>query len=224
MTGEVRHRRFWPKEHEFRYPLFMVLLDVDHIEELLSVSRWTGYERFGLASFHARDYLALAPGALPGGRVLLLTHLRYLGYGFNPISLFYCEDRIGAEVHSTFGERHVYWLNDAQRDARGFYHAEKKLHVSPFNRMTNEYRFGLAEDRKQLTVHIENFEDGRRFFDATLTLRWQPWTAANLERALWRYPLMTARVTAAIHWEALKLYLKRVPFVPHPEKSRRTFG
>ncbi len=230
-VGHIRHRRFTPVVHEFSYPLFMVLFDIDAIPPQIA-SR-----KFALASLRPDDYLGPEPGTLrekltaaaerplPGGRILLLTHLRYCGYGFNPISLFYCLDaagnveRVAAEVHSTFGERHLYWLDETNRDARGMYHAEKKLHVSPFNRMENLYRFALATQREQLTIHIDTYEDATCFFDATLSLRWQPWSSRNFYQALVRFPFMTMQVIASIHWEALKLFLKRVPFVPHPSKS-----
>ena len=136
--GTIRHRRFEPARHEFTYPLFMAFLDVDRIPELMKVSPFTSYNRFNWASFHERDHFGdpalplrqrlVADAAeqgirLPEGPIFLLTHLRYLGYSFNPISLFYCYDREGrldtilAEVNSTFGETHNYWLSAANRIA-----------------------------------------------------------------------------------------------------------
>ena len=133
-TGWLRHRRTSPVTHVFRYPLFMVLLDVDRLPELLGRSRLTGYNRWAWASFHEADHFgdprmplrqrlaldaAVHGHALPDGPVYLLTHLRYLGYCFNPVSFFYCFDRaehlhvVLAEVRNTFGGTHHYWLRPA---------------------------------------------------------------------------------------------------------------
>jgi DUF1365 family protein len=130
-VGTLRHRRFSPVAHAFTYPLFMALLDVDRIPELMRVSRLTSHNRWNWAAFDDRDHLGdperplrerlaadAAAGAidLPEGRILLLTHLRYLGYCFNPVSFFYCFDRadrltvVLAEVNNTFGGSHRYWL------------------------------------------------------------------------------------------------------------------
>lgn len=234
-TGKVRHRRLDPVEHEFEYTMFMVFLDIDRLPELMSVSRWAGYEKRALAAFHERDHFgdarlplrrrleidAEAQGLrLPEGPIYLLTHLRYAGYCFNPISVYYCYEPDGSapalvmtEVHSTFGEIHNYWLPGLQ--ASGI---EKRLHVSPFNTMDNQYAFRLSAPGETLAVHIDSYRDGARFFDATLSLKWSPWSAAELRSALIAFPLMTLKVIAAIHWEALRLFFKRVPVVPHPTK------
>ncbi len=130
-TGTLRHRRFRPRKHEFTYKLFMAWLDIDRIPELMAQSPWTSYNRFNWASFAERDHFGdprlplrerVAQDArihgvpLPDGPIFLLTHLRYLGYCFNPISFYFCYDRSGrldtilAEVNSTFGESRNYWL------------------------------------------------------------------------------------------------------------------
>lgn len=240
MVGTIRHRRFLPASHEFSYPLFMSLLDIDQLPQQMEVSTFASLGRWNILSFYQEDYLAPGAGSLrerlareagnagfplPEGRILLLTHPRFCGYGFNPISLFYCFDldghlqQVGAEVHSTFGERHLYWLGHWNRDEHGCFHCAKQLHVSPFMTMDHTYRFGLAQSQRHLTLHIDNWRAGERLFDATLSLDWRPWTRSHLESALLEYPFMTAKVTAAIHWQALKLYLKRIPFIPHPSKS-----
>jgi uncharacterized protein len=233
--GTVRHRRFHPVEHEFEYSVFMAFLDIDRLAELMRVSPLSAYGKAALVAFREEDHFGdpavslrqrLAADAarqgvtLPGGPIYLLTHLRYAGYCFNPISLYYCYEPDGtepacvmAEVHSTFGEQHNYWLKGLRADG-----VAKQLHVSPFNTMDNEYGFRLTAPSATLVAHIDSFRRGQRFFDATLSMQWIPWTASNLHRALVTYPLMTLKVIAAIHWEALRIYLKRVPFVPHPSK------
>ncbi|MCX6614068.1 MAG: DUF1365 domain-containing protein [Acidobacteria bacterium] len=234
-SGRVRHRRLSPVEHNFEYTMFMAYLDVDRIPELMSVSRWAGYEKAALVSFRESDHFgdpslplrkrleqdAAASGVmLPDGPIYLLTHLRYAGYCFNPISLYYFYSKDGgepkvvmAEVHSTFGESHNYWLPGLRADG-----VTKELHVSPFNTMDNEYGFRLTAPAANLVAHIDSFRKGQKFFDATLTLDWMPWTAKNLKRSIFAYPFMTVKVIAAIHWQALQLFFKRMPFVPHPSK------
>jgi hypothetical protein len=242
--GTVRHRRFEPAHHEFTYPLFMAMLDIDRIPESMGVSRFTSYNRFNWASFHERDHFgdpalplrrrlmqdAARNGIrLPEGPIFLLTHLRYLGYVFNPISLYYCYGSGGeletvlAEVNSTFGETHNYWLSAANRQGASeshVYRCAKQLHVSPFMPMELDYRFALTAPGEQLVAHMDTLAGERGGFDATLHLSREPWNAASLHRALRRFPWMTAKVIAAIHWEALRLYGKRVPVYTHP--GRRT--
>ncbi len=224
-----------PVEHGFEYTMFMAYLDVDRIPELMSVSRLAGYEKAALVSFRESDHFgdpslplrkrleqdAVANGvSLPDGPIYLLTHLRYAGYCFNPISLYYCYSKDGgepkvvmAEVHNTFGESHNYWLPGLHADG-----VTKELHVSPFNTMDNEYGFRLTAPASNLVAHIDSFRQGQKFFDATLTLDWMPWTSKNLKRSILAYPFMTLKVIAAIHWQALQLFFKRMPFVPHPSK------
>lgn len=235
-TGMLRHRRSSPAVHHFTYPLFMAFLDIDRLPELMRVSPLAGYNRFAWASFHQRDHFgdpaqplrrrlqqdARASGlSLPDGPVFLLTHLRYLGYVFNPISLYYCYDRalrlraVLAEVNSTFGERQNYWM-EAGSGPILTHRCPKRMHVSPFLPMDLEYRFSLTPPARTLVAHIGVWQGGQSPFDATLTLNREPWSAPALHRALRRFPCMTARVIAGIHWQALRLWLKKVPVWPHP--------
>lgn len=221
-------------------PLFMVMIDVDRIPELLSVSRLTGYNRFNWASFHDRDHfgdpsLSLRDRVesdarkntvtLPDGPIFLLTHLRYLGYAFNPVSFFYCYDRNGrlgavlAEVNNTFGETRNYWLTEENMvggEGMHRYRTDKRLHVSPFMPMEMEYTFGFSGPAESLTVYMSTREGRQTKFDATLELELREWTTKNIRSALRRHPWMTAKVILAIHWHALLLLLKKVPVYPNP--------
>ncbi|MGE3176968.1 MAG: DUF1365 domain-containing protein [Vicinamibacterales bacterium] len=235
-VGTLRHRRFRPARHAFRYPLFMVLLDVDRIPEVMARSRLTGMNRWNWASYDDRDHLGdpsrplrerLAADAaahgfdLPDGPILLLTHLRYLGYVFNPVSFYYAFDRAGtlrlvlAEVHNTFGGAHNYWLRPTD-GATARASAAKAFYVSPFMPAEMEYRFAFTRPGARLVAHMDTRHAGATTFDATLSLERRPWTARELRRLLWRYPVMTAAVTAGIHVEALRLWWKGVPLVPRP--------
>jgi len=240
--GQLRHRRFQPALHQFTYDLFMACLDIDRIPELTRISRFLGYNRFNWASFCERDHFgdprlplrerltrdAAAQGiSLPSGPIYLLTHLRYLGYVFNPISLFYCYDSddslrvVLAEVNSTFGETHNYWLhpgNEQPAAKSRRYQCPKALHVSPFMGMDMDYQFVLTPPGDGLIAHMKTIRAGEALFDATLNLHREPWTAKALHRALATHPLMTAKVIGAIHWQALRLYLKKVPVFTHPAR------
>ena len=233
-VGTLRHRRFAPVAHAFTYPLFMALLDVDLIPELMNRSWLTSHNRWNWASFDDRDHLgdpdlplrerlivdAARDGVeLPAGRIFLLTHLRYLGYCFNPVSFFYCFDRAGqlrvvlAEVNNTFGGTHNYWLrpDPASRTFRAA--AAKAMDVSPFMPIDLEYTFAFTPPTDRLVAHMETSRAGSVGFDATLSLERRPWNAAEIRRVLVRHPAMTAKVMAEIHWEAFKLWWKGVPVV-----------
>ncbi len=240
-VGSLRHRRFSPVPHAFTYPVFMVLLDVDRLGELMATSRLTSWNRFNWATFDDRDHLgdpsrplrerladdaARRGVALPEGRILLLTHLRYLGYCFNPVSFFYCFDAddhlqlVLAEVNNTFGGSQTYWVRPHDR-------APKSLYVSPFLQMDLEYVFDFATPGESLVAHMETRNAGGTLVDATLRLDRRAWTAHEIRRALMRHPVMTVSVIAGIHWEALRLWWKGVPIVPRPSpdgtiEERRT--
>ena len=253
-VGTIRHRRTAPLGHAFTYPLFMVLLDIDRIPELMRASAFTSYNRWNWASFHDADHFgdpsrplrerlaldAAARGlALPSGPIYLLTHLRYLGYCFNPVSFYYCYDTsaqlrlVLAEVNNTFGGRHNYWLEPHDAVAAGegvlpdglaqrLYRAAaaKAFYVSPFMPPDMSYGFELSPPGDRLAVHMAldraSGAETRHAFEASLDLTFRPWTARAIVRALARFPAMTALVTAGIHWEALKLWWKGLPIVPRP--------
>ena len=233
-VGTLRHRRMTPVSHEFTYPLFMALLDIDRVPQLMRVSTVTSYNRWNWASFNERDHFgdparslrerlgadAARQGlALPDGRIFLLTHLRYLGYCFNPVSFFYCFDAAGqlqvvlAEVSNTFGGSHNYWLrpDPASRTFRSA--ASKSLYVSPFMPADLDYHFAFTPPAGHLVAHMETTKAGSVCFDAMLSLERRPWNGVEIRRALLRYPAITLNVVAGIHWQALKLWWKGVPLV-----------
>lgn len=238
--GKIRHRRFTPRRHDFTYRLFMLYLDLAELDTVFQGRwLWSAGRRWALARFCREDHVGdparpLADcvrelveretGQRPQGPIRLLTHLRYLGLCFNPISIYYCFDKTGeklenvvAEVTNTpWGERHCYVLT--QRRQR----FSKQMHVSPFMPVDLDYAWYCNEPDEQLSVHMNVLKADAKLFDATLSLRRQALSGPRLAQALAGFPLMTYQVLAAIHWEALRLWLKRVPLFDHPAKHRKT--
>ncbi|MEJ2361905.1 MAG: DUF1365 domain-containing protein [Gammaproteobacteria bacterium] len=246
--GQVRHRRFSPRQHHFRYRLFFVYLDLDELAQVFARRWFWSIRRPALARFRRRDYLgdpnvplkqAVADrveqvtGRRPSGPIRVLTHLRYFGFVFNPVSFYYCYDKddtrvetIVAEITNTpWGERHAYVLpvnaeQDGERHLR--FAMRKDFHVSPFMPMDIEYQWYFSTPAGRLNVHMINLQDQERIFDATLSLTRQSMTSWHCSRALLRYPLMTTRVIVGIYWQAFRLWLKRIPFYPHPHTRQTT--
>lgn len=243
--GRVRHRRYQPVGHIFSYRLFMMYVDLDELPTLFE-NRWCwSVDRTNLASFKRTDHVGdphtpldesirqlveARTGNRPTGPIRLLTHLRYFGYVFNPVSFYFCYDRsdehvdtIVAEITNTpWGERHCYVLGPEDNRARGRrkrYRLDKVFHISPFIDMDVAYDWRFTEPTSQLAIHMENLREGKPFFDATMKLERREISGAALARVLVQYPMMTAKVIAAIHWQALKLWAKGVPFYVHPKKQ-----
>ncbi len=239
--GHVIHRRRQPINHAFRFGLFMMYLDLAEIPELFDKYLLWSARRPALAWFRRSDYLGDPEVALdeavrtqveqetgqrPDGPIRLLTHLRYGGYVFNPMSMYYCFDHTGTRVQSMvvdvsntpWGERRAYTVNVTANHDDADLHAQfgKTLHVSPFMTMDLTYQLTAAIPDTQLSLKISAHRKNRDIFDATLTMTRRPITSTNLNLALLRHPVITARVVAAIYWHALRLWAKKVPFVPHP--------
>ena len=242
--GWLDHRRTAPRPHAFRYRLFMPYLDLAELDHVFA-GRWLwSTQRPAPARFDRRDHfgdprlaldeavrglVAERTGTRPAGPVRLLTHLRYFGYVFNPASFYYCFGADGrtleavvAEVTNTpWGERHCYVLRPLEADGGVFCaRSAKAMHVSPFHPMDLEYdwRFGTPGDA--LAVHMALRHAGRPddapVFGATLALQRRPIDGRALAAQLLRFPFMTGQVIAGIHWQALRLWLKRVPVHDHP--------
>jgi hypothetical protein len=241
--GWVRHRRFTPVEHDFRYPLFLMYLDLDELPEVLDGNLAWSARRPALARFRRSDYLGdpgrplrdevlelveRRTGLTPGGPVRVLTQLRQFGVSFNPVSFYYCFDpggtrveAVAAEVTNTpWRERHTYVL---ERHGDGSVLADrmgKEFHVSPFLGMEGNYEWRVSEPGKALQVHIENHEEGRPVFEATLSLERRELESKLLRRLLVRYPAASLAVVGRIYLQALRLKLKGVGHHPHPEGGR----
>jgi DUF1365 family protein len=221
-------------------------LDLDELPTVFKNRWFWSIDRTNLASFKRADHIGdpnipldesirqlveTRTGNRPTGPIRLLTHLRYFGYVFNPVSFYFCYDRsdgyvdtIVAEITNTpWGERHCYVLGTKDNRASGrrkHYRFDKVFHISPFIDMNVVYDWRFTEPASQLVIHMENLRGERPFFDATMRLeRWEL-SGSSLARVLTQYPLMTAKVIGAIHWQALRLWAKGVPFYAHLKKRK----
>ena len=226
--GAVTHRRLKPKQHYLKYGVFSFLLDIDRIDETARRLRWFSRNRFNLFSFHDRDHgsgrpsdisvyvrAALANAGYDDvGQILMLCYPRMLGYAFNPLTIYYCYDPKGAlaamlyEVRNTFGGRHAYLIPVLGGDVDQ--QAEKVFHVSPFNEMDLQYRFLLSPPEETIRVFIQTSDAEGPVLNAAFAGRRRALTDEKLLSLFFRYPLMTVKVIAGIHWEALKLLAKGV--------------
>ena len=239
--GKVRHRRFFPKAHHFDFPLFMVWLNLDQIDQFLNRSFWWGKKKFWPASFQQQNYLQ---SLLPfnndclksrakkllkdklnkeADQIFLMTHFRYFGLAFNPISCFYCFKNnqlqaIIAEVSNTPWKEAIHYVLDCsqppQQEKQKIWF-DKKMHVSPFNPLDMHYQWYSNTPQKQFNLHLETHDPRGRVMDATLTLERIVASKKNLQKVLWQFPLMTLKVVWGIYWQAVKLWVKKVPLFDH---------
>lgn len=242
--GSVTHSRLRPVRHRFEYRVFSLLVDVDELPGLARRLRWLSHNRFNLLSLHDRDHGDARPGETlrawaertlcaagmdpPRGRIELLCFPRLLGYVFNPLSLWFCRDpegRLAAviyEVHNTFGRRHAYALPvPAGQDGRAVQqHCGKDLYVSPFIPMDAHYSFRLRAPDESFALLIRERAAEGEILRATISGRRRPLTDRELLKAFFAHPLMTLKVVAAIHWQALRLWRKGARFQRDPAKAR----
>jgi len=238
--GNVMHARLRPFRHRFAYGVFSMLVDLAELPEIETRSRLFGYNRARLFSFHDADHGArdgtkvldwvrarLAEAGLghAGARVFALCFPRILGYTFNPLTVYFAYDaagRLGAllyEVKNTFGDQHGYLIPVAAgRDAASpvVQRAAKRFHVSPFIGMRADYRFRVDEPEERLALLIRQDVPEGELLVASQTARRVEWSDAALLRAFFRYPLLTAKVMGAIHWEAFRLWIKGAKYHPRP--------
>ena len=237
-VGRVAHARLRPFHHRFAYRVFTMLLDLDELPALHRSLRLFAYNRAGLFSFHDADHgprdgtplrpwiearLAEAGIDLDGGPIRLLCFPRVLGYVFNPLTVWFCHDRDGRlgailyEVSNTRGERHGYVVPIG--DGGSAHRAEKAFYVSPFIGMEATYRFRLRGPDERLHMMIrEDVPEGPQLV-ATLSAHARPLGDGALARLFFSHPILTQKVIGAIHWEALRLWLKGAKIHPHTPRG-----
>jgi DUF1365 family protein len=241
-VGSVMHRRLRPRRHHFRYRAYWLLLDLDEIETLSKRLIFLSYNRPNLFSFYDSDHgdgtksplrpqidrqLCEAGIDISGGRITLLCMPRTLGYCFNPLSIFFCHREDGSlaaivyQVHNTFAERHSYVI--AVKDAGNAVHqnCRKRFYVSPFLDMDLRYDFRIVGPDKRVAVAIAASGPEGPVLSAVMTGYRSPLTDRNLASLFLRIPAVTLKVVAGIHWEALKLWIKRIGFRRRPAPPGR---
>ncbi|BAU76482.1 DUF1365 domain-containing protein [Metapseudomonas furukawaii] len=239
--GWVRHRRFSPRAHDFRYPIGLLYLDLAEQQRLFDLSPLTGRGRLAPFAFRETDFLpgftrrgipladavrqrvGEALGQAPQGPIRLLAQPRSWGLAFNPASFFYCFDTserlvaILCEVTNTPWRQRYHYVMPVSGDGHQHHRVDKAFHVSPFLPRELEYRMSFSPVGQDLGIHMEDWRGDDKLFDATLRLTRAPLDRASLHRYLWRFPWTTARTLAAIHWQALRLLLKRTPLFDHQD-------
>lgn len=239
-AGKVLHRRLKPKAHLLSYRVFSLLLDLDRLDDIERQQSVLKINRFGMLSFLEADHgdgsgnlrrwiddrlteAGFNPLFL---RVRVLCYPRILGYVFNPLTVYFCEDSAGRtrvilyQVNNTFGERHTYVVPVSDTDAPIRQTCDKAMYVSPFTPMDCRYDFAVVPPGKDIGVTIRQSDDEGPILNASFTGTYKPLTTGNLVAAIVRHPLMTLKVIAGIHYEAFHLWRKGVPYFSHTPQQR----
>ncbi len=233
----VSHRRIKPKKHAFNYNVFMLSVDLDQMPK----TAFLGHNRFNLFSIFDHDHIDLGePGGIrpnlvkwlqsqaiicpPDARIRLITFPRVLGYGFNPVSFYYIETSSGeplaavAEVVNTFREMKLFAI--PARDTRGVWNLRiaKDFYVSPFSDPALQFDFRLGSPDEAWKVHIDDYDADQCMLVSAIRGRRKPLTASRLLWYAFKYPAMSLKIIAMIHWHAFLLWLKKVPFIRKTER------
>jgi len=242
VVGKVTHRRARPARYSLEHNVWYVAIDLDELDNVVGEARLIRHNRRGILAFRDSDYLPEPARDLAAdirrhlrarglgratARITLVTNLRQFGYQFNPASFYLARDVHGelsavvVEVHNTYGERHLYTLAAERRAAGEPFAAEmdKAFFVSPFIGATATYRVTVRDSADRLVIAINERQDGEQLLATGLVLRKMPMTNRNLVRLLARYPLVTHKTLALIHWHALRLWIKRVPLLSHVPRA-----
>jgi uncharacterized protein len=236
----VAHLRTFPRRHAFSNRLFSFAFDIDEIDAIAARIPWFSRNRRNVYAFFDDDHVSFGRATLrentaeilrragiveTAGRITLITNVRIAGYVFNPVSFFFIEDATGAplaaiaEVNNTFGETKTYVMpRDTYRNGQFEMRVPKEFYISPFLANDAELHLRLSVPGDVAAFTIDTYERGRRVLHATMRGKRRELTAARLAWFTVRYPLMTVGVIAAIHWQALRLFLKRIHFYPKSER------
>ena len=240
-VGRIGHRRFIPRGHGFAYNFFMWYLDLDEIDRLPALSPWFSTTGAAFSRFHRPDYygdpkvplataisgrMAELTGVAVEGRVCGLLNLRTLGLYFSPVNFYYGFDRENrcshflAEVSNIpWNERHQYAHLLTGGTGETLYHSQKAFRVSPFNPLDQQYWWRLIVPGETVGVGLEVHDPRGHIFTAELNLSRRPLTAREIGKQLLKKPAMTAFIVAGIYWQAMKLYLKGIPYVPYVKEA-----
>jgi DUF1365 family protein len=244
-TGTLHHRRTAPKVHDFRYQVLYFYLDLDEVEQIFPLRGILGWIfRFQRSDYFlgqskrslkesVLDLVEAETGIRPEGPVRMLTQIRTYGFCFNPVTFYYCFDAssgklqaLASEITNTpWNERRAHaFLNTTQGTEWGSATLKKDFHVSPFFEMDYEYRWkwnspGEIADGP-IKIRMENWRREQLEFEANLSLRSEPLHSRAFSRLIYRFPLLTLKAFLAIYLQAAKIYLKKIPFVPHPKGVR----
>ncbi len=252
--GTIRHHRYVPRPHQFDYSMYWTLLDLDRLEETFAKNRFWSINQWNLISFREKDFHKTGQynnkisvietikekyGEDFSGKVYLLSHLRYLGFNFNSVSFYFCIENdelkyIVSEITNTpWGERHPYVLKCKPEDTNNhLFEFKKAFHISPFIEMQMDYRWNFIFSDDSLRIHMVVLKENsnQKIFDATFTADFIPFTQSNMTSKVFKRPFQPLKMVAGIYWQALKLWLKKVPFIEHPKfkiepktKPKKTF-
>ena len=238
--GAVGHRRYHPRQHALSYRVFSLLLDLDELEEIDQSCRLFSVNRTGFMSWWERDHglgnetglkqdienmVRQSGQKLQPTTITMLCFPRMLGYVFNPLTVYFCRDACGDlqtmvyEVSNTFGGRHFYVVPAGESVNGTYFHSAKKaFHVSPFNKVEGNYTFRVANGESLITIGVSLKVDGKPLLNAYQSAKPQPLTDRALMAALCTMPLMTIKVIAGIHFEAVRLWLKGLRTTRLPEQ------
>lgn len=234
------HNRLEPKPHRFHYYIFMFYIDIDEIDILVKHHWLISRNKFNIFSFkdsehlqlpienpdksknvkqHITDYLQQHNIQIGKGKIMLLTNFNFLGYNFNPVSFYYCFDEaekplcVVAEINNTFGEMKLFLLTKENFTNNKFHlNTTKYFYVSPFIDHDTNFDFNLQLPTEKLNIRIDDYKNDKRFFISTLTGVRKPLTTANLLLFSLRFPFVTLKIITLIHWNALLLWLKKIPY------------